>query len=549
MSTFVVALTFLFVFSIKANASESYKVGDKVLFGDFGGHVIEDSDSNSNTVKVFVDGWNKTPEEWQEYWTNKFINSDGYINYSDIDMVGIIKNSVNNKNGFDISYANINDLKSVINISKYTYEYTYEYNGETHIGTKDFYYTNSEIPSWLLEDNYNLYGSNNFRFCFDDGCEIFKHSPFTVKVSNYPSETFWADKPGPLVYGLSYVVTDQDDYNMAILSSIDEFEKKCKGYEGWASFDTYGCNLIDKINFLYKIGFGNVTFENLGVQGTDLRHIFSQAKGYILVILDKSNIEIEKCSDYSENYKITYETNGGDKIDAVSVTGNKELTIPKREGYIFDGWYTDSTFKNKVSSITPTQKKTDTCIQGFNDVTVYAKWKKELTSDKVTILGEEKSLEKVSSIAVKLLDKVTANIVGTLKTFTAYDITLKDADGKSVEPSGKVKLSLEIPKDYDKNNIGVYREDGEKLIEYTATINGEYAEIETDHFSTYIVGEKAEVKEEEKTTTKVTAETTSKDDSNIQNPKTGDNMIIFFIVGILLVGGIAITFKKVKTIK
>ena len=272
--------------------------------------------------------------------------------------------------------------------------------------------------------------------------------------------------------------------------------------------------------------------------------------------MDKSNLTkvVDKCSDYSDSYKITYETNGGDKIDAVSVTGNKNLATPKRDGYIFDGWYTDSNFTTKVSSITPTEKRTDTCIKGFNDVTIYAKWKRELKEEKVNIVADETILSNVKNIAVKLLDKVTANIVGTLKTFTAYDITLKDNDGKSVEPSGKVKLSLEIPKDYDKNNIGVYRVDGEILIAYETKINGEYAEIETDHFSTYIVGEKAEVKEE--TNAKVNNETSNKNntsskdstpsDSNIENPKTGDNMIIFFVIGLLLIGGIAVVGRKLK---
>lgn len=40
------------------------------------------------------------------------------------------------------------------------------------------------------------------------------------------------------------------------------------------------------------------------------------------------------------------------------------LKKPKRKGYTFVGWYTDSKFKNKITSFSSRNK------------TVYAKWKK-----------------------------------------------------------------------------------------------------------------------------------------------------------------------------
>ena len=148
MSTFVVALTFLFVFSIKANAAESYKVGDKVLFGDFGGHVIENSDSNSNTVKVFVDGWNKSKEDWESYWDKK-LQKDGVTSgiYWDTDKIdNVYKSQIKNLNNYALDGTNYEMIVKLLGVESNDY-------GEYVISS------DSELVkkySWLF--NSNIYG-------------------------------------------------------------------------------------------------------------------------------------------------------------------------------------------------------------------------------------------------------------------------------------------------------------------------------------------------------------------------------------------------------
>ena len=69
-------------------------------------------------------------------------------------------------------------------------------------------------------------------------------------------------------------------------------------------------------------------------------------------------------------FKITYNLNGGSNASQNPATYTIEsgiitLQAPTRNGYTFQGWYSDSSFKNKVTQI---DSKT------MQDVTLYAKW-------------------------------------------------------------------------------------------------------------------------------------------------------------------------------
>ena len=80
---------------------------------------------------------------------------------------------------------------------------------------------------------------------------------------------------------------------------------------------------------------------------------------------------------WSKNtYRITYKLNGGKNTKAnpstYSVTSSISLKNPSRKGYSFKGWYSDSKYKNKVTSI---KKRT-------GNLTLYAKW--SATSYRIT---------------------------------------------------------------------------------------------------------------------------------------------------------------------
>lgn len=76
---------------------------------------------------------------------------------------------------------------------------------------------------------------------------------------------------------------------------------------------------------------------------------------------------------YGETIEIHFYTNGGEKLDNVYYTYGKDkllekLPVPKKEGYIFKGWFLDNTLETRVRT-TPNPN--------FNDKTIvhlYAKW-------------------------------------------------------------------------------------------------------------------------------------------------------------------------------
>lgn len=71
-------------------------------------------------------------------------------------------------------------------------------------------------------------------------------------------------------------------------------------------------------------------------------------------------------------YTVTFETNGGNKIDSVKVSKNGILskpTEPTKEGFDFDGWYTDKALKSAYDFDTKVTKS----------FTLYAKWTEKAT--------------------------------------------------------------------------------------------------------------------------------------------------------------------------
>ena len=78
------------------------------------------------------------------------------------------------------------------------------------------------------------------------------------------------------------------------------------------------------------------------------------------VACDGESIMPEK----EKNYTLHFEMNGADPIEDMKTRRLESAPVVSREGYVFDGWYTDDTFA------TPAQFPMDLT----NDITLYAKW-------------------------------------------------------------------------------------------------------------------------------------------------------------------------------
>ncbi len=150
--------------------------------------------------------------------------------------------------------------------------------------------------------------------------------------------------------------------------------------------------------------------------------------------------------------------------------------------------------------------------------------------DSTTNVISKNTVLKVQEIKKgSIYDMVAKALNKVANKFVLYDITL-ECDNVKIQPNGKVKVSIPIPSNYNKDKLEVYRieESGEK-IKYVVTVEGNYATFETNHFSTYVL---AEINQNNK----------EKDDT----PKTGTvnyfNLLLPF--ALVTIAGIVIYNKK-----
>lgn len=76
--------------------------------------------------------------------------------------------------------------------------------------------------------------------------------------------------------------------------------------------------------------------------------------------------------------------------------------------------------------------------------------------------------------------------------YTAFNISLL-CDGSKIQPSGKVSVRIPIPDGYDADRLAVYRvEPTGARVPYPVEVKDGFACFETDHFSYYVLAQKAE---------------------------------------------------------
>ena len=90
------------------------------------------------------------------------------------------------------------------------------------------------------------------------------------------------------------------------------------------------------------------------------------------------------------------------------------------------------------------------------------------------------------------LEKINASVLSIASKFIAYEITAKNQN-ISVTPNGKVRVTFNVPEDFDLQNTAVYylTNDGNtELIESKISEENRTIAVELSHFSTYILAEK-----------------------------------------------------------
>lgn len=171
--------------------------------------------------------------------------------------------------------------------------------------------------------------------------------------------------------------------------------------------------------------------------------------------------------------------------------------------------------------------------------------KLEASSD---IIPDNTIIDVIEITSGETFDKIK-NFFPKIESFKAFDITLK-ANDTNIQPNGKVRISIPIPVGFNVSRLIVYRleEDGTKT-EYQVTVTNEYATFETDHFSTYVLGET--VANDDKSIQK---QEENKEVNDTKLPQTGEEtntfakwLTVFIILGIIWLGSmIFIDHEKKK---
>lgn len=151
------------------------------------------------------------------------------------------------------------------------------------------------------------------------------------------------------------------------------------------------------------------------------------------------------------------------------------------------------------------------------------------------------------TLAVKSNDKQAVKNTKTAladisyKDFVAFDITLVDGNGDTVQPNGKVKVSIPLPEKYKGlNNLGIYYIDSNaKAEKLESKIENDCIIFETDHFSTYAL-----VAEKEEATNSPSQPEQQKPITD--NPKTGDNSSLMMSVLVFAVSGTTLIFLFIR---
>ena len=177
----------------------------------------------------------------------------------------------------------------------------------------------------------------------------------------------------------------------------------------------------------------------------------------------------------------------------------------------------------------------------------------ELNAD-TNVIPSNTKLEAKEIKVEKILNVVKESLKEISNKYISYDITLK-SDGVAIQPNGKVKISIPIPSDFDKTKLSIFRvlDDGTK-IKYDTKIENNFATIETDHFSTYVLAENnvvinndnTEKNEQENTSiepTQESTETTNKGEKD-KTPKTGTIDIIGYVLATTILAGVGIVALK-----
>ena len=225
------------------------------------------------------------------------------------------------------------------------------------------------------------------------------------------------------------------------------------------NLDTYNVNTSFELDEPSKYGYTFVNwYNNAKFNGSPITEIDGDSTGDITLYAKYTPITYSikyNCDDAINSNPTTY-----------NIESNFNLKNPERDGYIFVGWYKDSTFKNKINSI----KKGTT-----NDIELYAKWETKKYKIKYYMNGGKNSLDNPYNYTI--VSKIIFNNPQERKGYV-FDGWYNNSDFEgdkiiSIESGNTGDITLYakfIPIQYKIN----YYDDDLKIKEDTYTIESSY---------------------------------------------------------------------------
>lgn len=244
-------------------------------------------------------------------------------------------------------------------------------------------YNQFELPveKWLTVKLITLEGAKYFIEVASNGSAIYV-SPIK-EVSELFLKNFYSE------IGFSSFRVVYEGKKSSTLSTVKIDNLICRKFNGvsFSSFD-FG-NIVQNTQFEYtfdykKLGkINNVIFQptagklpnGIKVEGDKLVGTLKSAGEYNFTITAIDSNNNKTTANFKlivdKLFKVSFVTNGGDPINALSVGDNsliEQEIVPVRQGYLFVGWYKDQSFTQKW----------DYEVDVVNaDIQLYAKWAKK----------------------------------------------------------------------------------------------------------------------------------------------------------------------------
>lgn len=369
-----------------------------------------------------------------------------------------------------------------------------DYNGNYLTGKKEFYDDMGLLNQEHNKDYYYRIGTSLY-ICAEDGtrlCPVLVNLPediFDCNVVSFGSNYGIAYQTLSS-YGHSYRIIDREgnlirEGNGQVLPSCLE-EHVYNETTGYPEFVYYDTNL----NPISALVWNTETYHNeLAPNVKDLE------EGEIPAAL--SELEIDRMVTignttyyrFVEEYYGLVDSNGNKIFPHADFIGDHILAVEDENGY-----YNAIELSSVPTGVASIDKQADgnmsaSLIAAGTTDTLF-----ELNAPKDTV--SDGCIFKVTKL--ENTDKTVANAKTVLKEkinkerFTAYDISLLNSKNEKIQPKGVLSITTLIPSGYDTNKVAVYRiNDDNTYTELKSTIANGKITFETDHFSTYVIAEKA----------------------------------------------------------